>query len=275
MRCGFVLPGGSATEQVDLARRADAAGWDAVFVWEAPYGVDAWSALAAMAMVTERVRLGTMLTPLAWRRPWKVASQVATLDQLSGGRAILAIGLGAVDTGLGSTGEPTDRRTRAALLDEGLDIVAGLWAGERVFRGEHFDVDLSTSITIGGFAPVQQPRPPIWIVGAFPRERSMRRVLKGDGLLPNVFGDDGMRGTEHDDVPAMRAWLDEHGARPDFDIVVEGETPGDETAAAAATVGAWRDAGATWWLETRWSGEPGESPAASVGERVDAGPPRP
>ena len=89
MLTGVVLPGGSATEQLEQAVLAEQAGWDGVFVWEAAYGVDAWSLLAAMAARTGRVRLGTLLTPLPWRRPWKVASQVATVDQLSGGRAIL------------------------------------------------------------------------------------------------------------------------------------------------------------------------------------------
>src|SRR5687768_18032220 len=109
MKFGFVLPGGTATQQLELAVLADASGWDGVFVWEAAYGVDAWTLLAAMAPRTTRVRLGTMLTPLPWRRPWKVASQAVTLDQVSGGRAILAVGLGAVDTSLGQTGEETDR----------------------------------------------------------------------------------------------------------------------------------------------------------------------
>lgn len=93
------------------------------------YGIDAWSLLAAIAERTSRVRLGTMLTPLPWRRPWKVASQAVTLDELSGGRAILAVGLGAVDTGLGKCGEVTDRRIRAELLDEGIEVIANLWAG--------------------------------------------------------------------------------------------------------------------------------------------------
>ena len=87
MRAGVVLPGGTANQQLEQAVAAEQAGWDGVFVWEAGYGVDAWTLLAAMAARTSRVRLGTMLTPLPWRRPWKVASQVATLDQLSAGRA--------------------------------------------------------------------------------------------------------------------------------------------------------------------------------------------
>ena len=85
MRYGIILPGGTATQQLAQAEAAEQAGWDGVFVWEAAYGVDAWTLLAAIAARTERVRLGTMLTPLPWRRPWKVASQVVTLDQLSQG----------------------------------------------------------------------------------------------------------------------------------------------------------------------------------------------
>src|SRR5690349_24986177 len=105
MKAGMILPGGTATEQLDQAVLAEQAGWDGVFVWEAAFGVDAWTLLAAIAARTERVLLGTMLTPLPWRRPWKVASQVVTLDQLSQGRAVLAVGLGAVATDLPDTGE--------------------------------------------------------------------------------------------------------------------------------------------------------------------------
>src|SRR5918911_2781696 len=131
MRFGVILPGGTADQQLDLAVLAEQAGWDGVFVWEAAYGIDAWTLLAAMAQRTERIRLGTMLTPLPWRRPWKVASQVVTLDQLSGGRAILTVGLGAVATDLPDTGEVIDLRERAAMMDEGIDLIRELWAGRQ------------------------------------------------------------------------------------------------------------------------------------------------
>src|SRR5579862_7464601 len=98
MRHGIVLPGGTAAAQLEQAVLAERSGWDGVFIWEAGYGVDPWTLLAAVAARTSRIQLGTMLTPLPWRRPWKLASQVATLDQLSGGRAILGVGLGAVGT---------------------------------------------------------------------------------------------------------------------------------------------------------------------------------
>src|ERR1700733_5450827 len=135
MRYGAVLPGGTATEQLEQAVLAEQAGWDGVFVWEAAYGVDAWSLLAAIAARTTRVRLGTMLTPLPWRRPWKVASQVATLDQLSGGRAILAVGLGALTTDLPDTGEVVELRGRAEQMDEGIDLIRGLWQGQTEYHG--------------------------------------------------------------------------------------------------------------------------------------------
>ena len=142
MKYGIVLPGGNATQQLELAILADQHGWDGLFVWEAAYGVDAWTLLAAISARTERVKLGTMLTPLPWRRPWKVASQVVTLDQLSNGRAILAVGLGAIDNFLGNTGEVLDRKTRAAMMDEGIELIKGLWKGERVYSGQHYQMDL-------------------------------------------------------------------------------------------------------------------------------------
>lgn len=133
MRYGVVLPGGTATEQLEQALLAEQAGWDGIFVWETGYGVDPWALLAAVAVRTSRIRLGTMLTPLPWRRPWKLASQVATVDQLSDGRAILAVGLGGDDEGMPKTGEVTDLRGRAERLDEGIDLIRELWAGGRSY----------------------------------------------------------------------------------------------------------------------------------------------
>ena len=138
-----------------------------------------------------------MLTPLPWRRPWKVASQVLTLDQLSGGRAILAVGLGAVDDALGTTGEETDRRVRAERLDEGIDLVRGLFAGKKKFSGRHYTIDLAAPEDLDATAAVvQRPRPPIWVVGVWPRPKSMKRVIRGDGLIPMFMGEDGVRPAE-------------------------------------------------------------------------------
>lgn len=269
MRYGMVLPGGPAPEQAEQAVLAEQAGWDGVFVWEAAYGVDAWTLLAAMAARTTRIRLGTLLTPLPWRRPWKVASQVVTLDQVSNGRAVLAVGLGAVDTGLPATGEVTDLGTRAEMLDEGIDLIHELWAGGTAFHGRHYHYGCPRGDLAEVGRPVQ-PRIPIWVVGAWPRPKSMRRVLRCDGVIPQYATDTG----NPDDARTVRAWLTEHGARPDFDLIAEGETPHVDPASAAALVLPWAQAGCTWWLETRWQ-MPHHSPErmTQVRQRLAAGPP--
>jgi len=271
MLTGFVLPGGSATEQLEQAVLAERSGWDGVFVWEAAYGVDAWSLLAAMAARTRRIRLGTLLTPLPWRRPWKVASQVATVDQLSGGRAILAVGVGAVDTGLPVTGEETDKRLRAQRLDEGIDLVRTLWDGHLSYHGQFYDFECANDDLIGAVRPASG-RIPIWVVGVWPRPKSMRRVLRCNGIIPQ-YDLDG-RDAGPDDARAVRGWLTEHGGGPDLDVVAEGETPADDPGAASARITPWAQAGCTWWIENRWVVPEGAGdPAAVVRERLAAGPP--
>jgi hypothetical protein len=274
MKYGFVLPGGSAADQLEQAVLADRAGWDAVFVWESGYAVDAWSLLTAMAVKTEKVRLGTMLTPLPWRRPWKLAGQVATLDQLSNGRAILAVGLGAPGEELGLWGEETDRKTRAELLDEGLDVITKLWAGEPRYEGKHYNYDTSKRVVGGGLRTVQQPRVPIWVVGAWPRPKSMNRILRYDGILPNCQDEEGnFRETKPKDATDIKAWIEERQPGSTMiDIIAEGETPPDPKE-AAAIVKPWADAGATWWLDARWGIPEGTDPIAVVNERLEAGPP--
>ncbi len=276
MRFGFVLPGGSATQQLALAELADQTGWDGLFVWEAAFGIDAWSLLAAMAVRTQRIRLGTLLTPLPWRRPWKVASQLATLDQLSQGRAMLAVGLGAVDPLLGATGEVTDRKQRAQRMDEGLDIIDALFGGEANYNGAHFHLDVPRNDLLAPAASVQRPRPPIWVVGAWPRPRSMARVLRVDGLLPNTVDENGPRPPTLAEVAEMRAWLNQHSTPGrTYELIVEGETPGQDPAADRATVAGWEAAGATWWIEARWSGDPHrQAQLDAVRARLAAGPPK-
>src|SRR5439155_5039691 len=162
---------------------------------------------------------------------------------------------------LGDTGEVTERRLRAEMLDEGIDLIAGLWEGRLRFSGRHYQVDLEAREDLARVAmPIQRPRIPIWVVGAWPRPRSMRRVLRCDGLLPVCMDENGFRQTMPDDIRAMRNWLDAHGGvRPGFDVVIEGETPAGDPAEAAARVAPWAAAGATWWLEARWE-MPHDSP---------------
>lgn len=275
MRFGFVMPRGDARDAADLASIAEEAGWDGFFVWESVWGVDAWMALAAAAMRTGRIRLGTMLTPLPRKRPWELAGQTATLDNLSGGRAILSVGLGAPHEGWLAFEPDPGRRTRAELLDEGLDVVTGLWAGQPFsYQGRHYRVRPT------GFVPppplVQRPRIPIWVVGGWPAPKSMARAARYDGWLPNLVGKPGEPAGRltPEQVAEAVAWIGERRAAAGesmtgYDVVVEGTTNGAES----GEVEQWRDAGATWWIEADWT-VPESTVRQYAGTRLRAGPPR-
>src|SRR3954469_7741200 len=145
MKAGIVITTGDPRTAADLAAEAEAAGWDGVFSWDGVaigtiHIYDPWVVMAAMAMRTDRVTLGAIVTPPSRRRPWKLAREAMTLDRLSAGRLVLPVGLGALDdAAVGNVGEPTDARIRAELLDETLDILEGLWSGEPfAYAGRHY-----------------------------------------------------------------------------------------------------------------------------------------
>lgn len=267
MRYGIVIPKGDPRTVAGLAREAEDHGWDAVFTWDGIYTDtgfstevhDPWVMMAAMAMVTERVRIGAMLTPLSRRRPWKVARETATLDILSGGRLVLPVGLGAVDS-FGDVGEVIDRRSRAELLDESLTILDGLWSGEPfTFAGTHYRLGKMTFLP----RPVQRPRIPVWVPGKAGSERSMARVARCDGLILEDQSPAVIRGA--------LAYTGEHRrATTPFDVVAQGTTPGNDPAVAAETIGPLAEAGATWWVESPWEEPNGPD---DLRTRIRQGPP--
>jgi alkanesulfonate monooxygenase SsuD/methylene tetrahydromethanopterin reductase-like flavin-dependent oxidoreductase (luciferase family) len=276
VKYGFIITGGEAREQVELARAAEAAGWDGVFTWDGVHvsddieTYDPWALMGAMAMATERVRLGAMLTPPSRRRPWNLARQTTTVDRLSGGRLILPVGLGAMDDrGVVALGEEADRKARAERLDEALEIVIGLWSGEPFgYQGKHYQFEPMAFHP----TPMQRPRIPIWVVGAWPSERSISRVLRYDGLLPYWLAQKtGLaRPQEPEQLAEMRDWIGARRSLEGFDIIMEGTTSADDAASAAAAVKPWAEAGATWWIESDWS----NWDVAVMRRRIEAGPPR-
>ena len=276
MRYAFVIPGGDAHTVLELAQQAEEAGWDGIFYWDgiaipgAGPMFDPWAMLAAIALRTERIRIGAMLTPVSRRRPWKLARETLTVDHLSGGRLILPVGLGALDDGgFTHVGEQTDRKVRAELLDEGLEILTGLWSGRPfTFQGKHYHLEEMTFTP----TPVQLPRIPIWVVGAWPSERSMRRALRYDGVMPSIQqGDGSFGGATPADVAAIQAYSVQHRAANDpFDIVIEGRTSGSDRELAEATIRPYADAGATWWIESMWSAP---NATEDVRTRIRLGPP--
>lgn len=280
MRYGVTLPnmGVDAHTLAQLAAEAETAGWDGVFVWDCLYGspqnepekketCDPWIALAAIALSTRRIRLGTLVTPLSRRRPWKVARETVTLDHLSGGRLVLPVGLGAVtEGGFARVGEQMDRKIRAEMLDEGLAILTGLWSGQPFsFSGQHYQVQEMTFLP----PPVQQPRIPIWVIGAWPHRKSMQRTLRFDGILPTT-----MQGEMTPaDIQAIKTWLSQHREQTTpFDIVMEGETPGDDPVAATVILQPLAMAGVTWWLEAVWATPKATGGLEGMKKRIQQGP---
>jgi alkanesulfonate monooxygenase SsuD/methylene tetrahydromethanopterin reductase-like flavin-dependent oxidoreductase (luciferase family) len=224
-----------------IAAEAEEAGWDGVFVWDhirwrAPVEAvaDAWIMLAAIAAATERIRFGPMVTPLARRRPTKVARETATLDRLGNGRLTLGVGIGSDRFGaeFSATGESVEDKVRAAQLDESLAILTQAWSGETVdHHGEHYLVDGMRFLP----RPVQEPGVPIWVAGFPGKPKPMRRAAKYDGFFPVNL--------EHpDQLAEVVATLAElrQGATTPYDIVFAPE-PGEDPAAYVR-------AGATWIL---------------------------
>ena len=264
---------------VEFAVLAEAAGWDGLsledyIVYSAhPRRVtfDPWLALAAIAVRTERLRLAVLVTPLSRRRPWKVAREAVTLDHLSHGRVILGVGIGdgsALD--FAGFGDVTDARQRAAMLDEALAVIVGLWSGEPFrYQGAHYRVDEVTFLP----TPVQVPRIPIWVGGGWPLPGPTRRAARWDGSCLYKQPGAGMWvDMTPEDVRALKADIErERVSSVPFDIVIGGTTPADDQARARARVAALAEAGATWWNEFVMPGSHGPE---AVRRRIEQGPPR-
>jgi alkanesulfonate monooxygenase SsuD/methylene tetrahydromethanopterin reductase-like flavin-dependent oxidoreductase (luciferase family) len=269
----------------EIARDAEAAGWDGMWVWDhvqrdagVPYA-DPWVLLTAIAISTSRLRFGPMITPLPRRRPWLVAREAVTLDVLSGGRFVLGAGLGNPSREFTAFGEEADLRVRAAKLDEGLAIVDGLFRGLPFsFEGEYYRLRDVEFLPV----PVQQPRVPIWLAATWPTRAPFRRAARWDGVWPIRRAPDG-NGIllSPEDVRAISRLIAEeraaaglpagHRAGP-YDILVAGITPFDDPARAAATAHEFAEAGATWWNERINATARGSQ--FEMRRRIDAGPPR-
>jgi alkanesulfonate monooxygenase SsuD/methylene tetrahydromethanopterin reductase-like flavin-dependent oxidoreductase (luciferase family) len=237
---------------VDLACRAESSGWDGVFVWdhvayrELGWAVaDPYVSVAAIAARTSRIRVGVLIAALARRRPWKFAREMATLDVLSEGRLIVGVGLGSQGREeFAAFGEDPDPGRRHELVDEGLDIVCGLWSGQPFsYEGRHYRVAESLFLP----SPIQQPRPPIWIGGRWPTRRSFRRAARFDGVFPTFEGVGHAERPTPEQLKAAVEYTQSHriGQATAFDVVIEGQSGGQDH----ELVSAYQEVGVTWWIE--------------------------
>lgn len=276
MKYGLTFPNmgryGDARMLSDLASEAEEAGWDGFFLWDtlhyqaqAEAVCDPWIALAAIAVRTERIKIGTMVAAPTRRRPWKLARETTTLDHLSRGRLILGVGAGdGSDRGFADFGEESDARKRAKLLDESLEIVQGLWSGQPFsYSGEHYHISEIAFLP----PPVQMPRIPIWIGGMWPKKGPMIRAARLDGINAFTKRDDGTAG---DLTPAeiceLKLFMDEHHTAPTpFDIVTGGRIfDAVRDAQAREALRAYAAAGTTWLLENIWPQRDFEGVRASI-----------
>jgi alkanesulfonate monooxygenase SsuD/methylene tetrahydromethanopterin reductase-like flavin-dependent oxidoreductase (luciferase family) len=257
MRYGLYLPNfgafGDARLLADLARDAEQAGWDGFFLWDhivrtwTTEVVDPWIALTAIALSTTRIRFGTLVTPLARRRPWKVARETVSLDQLSGGRLILGVGLGssrgqAVEWA--NFGEELDLRTRAKMLDEGLEIVTGLWSGKPfTYEGLHYRVRDSQFLP----TPVHFPRIPIWVAGNWPHRAPFRRAARWDGMVPQF---DLTQGDELTQLKQAIQYTQECRENDStYEVVYSSALAADyDSGQLAEQLAQYAEIGVTWWL---------------------------
>ncbi|MCC6791787.1 MAG: LLM class flavin-dependent oxidoreductase [Thermomicrobiales bacterium] len=255
----------------ELGREIENAGWDGMFLWDhiawadnpGMGVVDPWIALAAVADATSHIRLGALITPIARRRPWKLARETVSLDHLSRGRLVFGTGLGySAPVEFAAFGEPVDDRLRAQILDEGLEVLDRLWSGEPVkFAGEHLQVDSDAFLP----RPVQRPRIPVWVAGWWPRRRPFERAARWDGVFAELPGG---ATPDPDDVDAIAERIASlRGADGPFDLVIGGRT---DAPTARGIVEPYAANGATWWLEKvdpswRFSID-------GIRRRIDAGP---
>ncbi len=261
-------PFGDPNVLVELAVRAEAAGWDGVFLWDhvvtdAMPVADPWTTLAAVAHATEDLLLGPMVTPLARRRPWMVARHASTVSRLSRGRLVVGTGLGVDESGdFGSFGEAGRPAIRSAMLAEGLGVMRAMWAGEAIeHRGPHYQVSLAAT-------DPEPHRIPVWMAASGTHPRVVRRAAGCDGIFPNPADHE----LTPEEIASLRRELYRAGlpAERPFDIAVRGNaSPAWQEEKNVDLTGLVR-AGMTWWMESLIHFDPLELSMAVV----DAGPPR-
>ena len=273
MKLGAALPYSITRAVPKLARLAEEAGWDGVFLGDAIWTEDPMIALTGAAMTTDRIRLGTMVTPVPLRTPWKLASESTALDHLSDGRLILGLATGAIWMGWYAFPDAiTETRARAEMLGETIDILTLLYKREPFdYDGKHYHLKL-TDLDPRHYPPrpVQKPRIPLWTVGVWPRMKSMRRVLRCDGVIVETMNAEGKaEPVTPDDIREIKAYVEANRTlNTPFDIVVNGSTAELEPNQRREVLLEWREAGATWWIEGMW-----EASEETVSKRLRQGSP--
>ncbi len=273
MKYGIALPYTTPRRVAKFAKLAEETGWDGVFLGDAIWCEDPMIGLAAAAMTTSKIRLGTMITPVPLRKPWKLASESIALDQLSNGRLTLGLGAGAAWMGWHAfPDEVTDVKSRAEMLDETIDILT-LFDQRKQFDydGKHYHLKL-TQLDEMYYPPkpIQKPRIPLWCVGLWPSKKSMQRTLKCDGVIVEKRSRDNKpEDVTSADIREIKSFVDANRSTSmPFDIVLNGSTTDLDQTQLQDKFQQLSEAGVTWWIEGLW-----EATEEKATERIQQGPP--
>ncbi len=257
IKYGIALPYLTPRKVADLAQQAEEHGWDGCFLGDAIWCEDPLIGLAAAAMTTNRVRLGTLVTPVPLRRPWRLASASLALDHLSDGRLTLGLAMGAVWMGWHAfPDEVADTKARAAMLDETIDILTLMYRSKPFdYDGQFYQLKLTELDEM--YYPsrsVQKPRVPLWCAGVWPRPKSMQRVLRCDGIIVEKLNAAGEpEEVTPEDIRQIEAYVrEERSMTTPFDIVTIGKSGGLNEQQVEDKLMPWIEAGITWWIEGMW-----------------------
>jgi alkanesulfonate monooxygenase SsuD/methylene tetrahydromethanopterin reductase-like flavin-dependent oxidoreductase (luciferase family) len=256
-----------------LAHEAEQSGWDAALVWDhvnlnypgmasgGPHA-EPWMALALMAQSTDRIMLGTCITPVARRRPIKLAREILAMHRISDGRFVFGAGLGVGESEFDDVGEESDLPTRGDMLDEGLEIISAALSGMPIeHEGHHYKLHSPT--------PLDQPADvPIWVAGTWPNKKPFRRAARYDGIYAVKSGFVDLLTPQ--DVAAMSSYIRQHreNSKP-FNLSVGAMTSEDKGRDRDLSM-ALEEAGANWWMDGTYT--PLED-LESLRLRLHAGPP--
>ena len=270
---------GNASSLIRLTKATEAAGFHGLFLWdhinitgaEGLDTIDATVALTLIARESSTLKFGPIVTPIARRRPWKLARELISLDQLSKGRLIFGAGLGEPEElEFSAFGENYSGKVRARRLDEGLEILDSLARGRVTsFSGNYFNLEKVK------FKPkaVQAPRFPVWIAATLPYKSGVHRSLDWDGIFPVVMPkndpmiwENWFPSIEQFRLTVGRIKKDLTDNRS-FDFIASGKL--GERNTKSCSYSEYEDAGATWWFH--WVDETPGTFEETI-EKVLAGP---
>ncbi len=298
VRCRFAVavpnlgPFANPAAIVSLALLAEEAGWDGFFLWdhllwtwpEPTDVIEPWPVLGAIAQTTTRLMIGTMVTPVARRRPWQLAREVITLDHLSRGRMMLGVGLGSPDEDFtpfwphpSSARAPTPRELEAAehrerwrRFHDGLQLLDQLLRGATADRDDALLTARDVTLRPRAY---RNRTIPILVGGRATTMRGLHLAAEHAGGVPIAFDQESPGQPSLQQVRTYATTIRQAAAPRTPVVAIWAHTDGRPR--AASDIKPYIDAGVDWWIETVPGGEETDDPRNTIDflrKRITVGP---